>query len=231
MQPARPPAAGARAFCAASSSAAALMSLALTCRSGRSSLSASATAPLPVPRSSTRAPARQLEADLDQQLGLRARDQRAAIDGQLEAAEARGVRRCRRPARAPPRGGARRPGRRARPGPATRQLAVGQQPLARSTPSTCASSSSASSRGVSQPAAAIAVTAPVERLARGRRRSAALSARSAGCAAHRSACASRRRRFSSACSAAVSSSSSPSSTWSRLCTVSLMRWSVTRRSP
>ena len=40
-----------------------------------------------------------------------------------------------------------------------------------------------------------------------------------------------RRRFSSAESPAVSSSSSPSSTASRLWTVSLMRWSVTRRSP
>ena len=45
------------------------------------------------------------------------------------------------------------------------------------------------------------------------------------------ACASRRIRFSSAVRPAVSSSSSPSRTASRLWTVSLMRWSVTRRSP
>ena len=45
------------------------------------------------------------------------------------------------------------------------------------------------------------------------------------------ACASRPRRFSSSWSAPVNSSSSPSSTWSRLCAVSFTRWSVTRRSP
>ncbi len=78
--------------------------------------------------------------------------------------------------------------------------------------------------------------AGVGRLRDGPRRYAGVGARPAHHATarlttHAAACASSLRRFSSACSPAVSSSSSPARTWSRLCTVSLMRWSVTRRSP
>ena len=67
---------------------------------------------------------------------------------------------CRRPARAAPSGVARSPGR-ARTRPAADDVrSLSMKSRSRETPSACASSSSASSRGVSQPAAAIAVTAP-----------------------------------------------------------------------
>ena len=61
---------------------------AVTTRSGRSSLSASATAPLPVPTSTTRAPCGSVERRLDERLGLRARDEHARVDLQVEVAKA-----------------------------------------------------------------------------------------------------------------------------------------------
>ena len=85
---------------------ASLRSLPVSSRSGRSSLSASATAPLPVPRSSTLQAARQLQARLDEQLGLGPGHQRAAIGLQLAGGGSGGARRCRRPARDRPRAGA-----------------------------------------------------------------------------------------------------------------------------
>ena len=53
------------------------------------------------------APLRQLERELDEQLGLRARDEHARVDRELERGGTPGGRRCRRPARDRRRGGAR----------------------------------------------------------------------------------------------------------------------------
>ena len=75
------------ALARATSTAAGEASEAVTTRSGRSSRSASAIAPEPVPTSCTRAPCGQLERDLDQQLGLGARDQHARVDGELDVAK------------------------------------------------------------------------------------------------------------------------------------------------
>ena len=184
--------------------------------------SASATAPLPVPTSRTRTAARPA-AHLDQQLGLRPRDQHARVDAQVDAAEALdaedvGDRLARgAAARRDPRSGVASAG-------ATRVAGDGDQRRARRPPSASASSSSASRRGASTPAAA----------RRDRRRRPARARSRPGGHAHRAPLRPRRpaprasARFSSACSAAVNSARSPSSTASRLCAVSLMRWSVTR---
>ncbi len=215
-----------------------LTSLPVTRRSGRSSLSASATAPLPVPTSSTLRPAA-AEADLHQQLGLRARDQRARVHVQLQAAEAAhagdvGDRLARHRAAAHrllvgPHSGARHS-----------QLAVGRAGARGRRPSMWASSTSASRRGVSTPAAVNAVIAPSSASRRGHRSAVGRRVRrpeSSG-AAHHAHCGLTPPSAPPACGAsrrtavpAVNSSSSPSSTASRLWVVSLMRWSVTRRSP
>ena len=128
-----------------------------TRRSGRSAFSASAIAPEPVPTSQTRAPRRQVEQRLDEVLGLRAAGSARAGRPPARSSGSPSCRGCRRPARA--RAGARRtPWKRARgvrlePRPGRTTSA------ARSTPIAAASSSSASSRGVSQPAAVSAITA------------------------------------------------------------------------
>ncbi len=177
--------------------------------------SASATAPQPVPTSSTRQPAGRPSAASTQQLGLGAGDQGARGRRSARASESRAGRGCRRPARARPSAAA--PparSRRARPARAAARVR-------------CAGASAAR-RGCRRAAARRPDAAPRSR-PRPARRSPRASARRRP--SHAAVCACRRRRFSSACSASVSSSSSPSRTWSRLWTVSLMRWSVTRRSP
>ena len=188
--------------------------------SGSSSATARAIAPDPVPTSSTD-PRLELERDLDQQLGLRPRDQRPAVDRQLESGGSPCGRGCRRPARAGPaaapsrRTGARRPsptdavrlGREPRPIAARR---LGEQQLG------------VEARRVD--------AGGLEGV--GRRREGLAYAARPTAAAHQDAasavCASRRCRFSSAASASVNSRRSPASTSSRLCAVSLIRWSVTR---
>ena len=161
----------------------------------------------------------QREPDLDEQLGLRARDEHARVDHQVDVAKALGAEqvgdRLAPHAAAPDEvlEGAHR-------GPSTGRSGS-MNSAARSTPSAWASSSCASRSGRVGPRCGDRDARRIERVAD----------RRAGRGAHAAACASRRRRFSSASSAAVNSSRSPSSTWSRLCAVSLMRWSVTRRSP
>ena len=203
-------------FARASASASSLRSLPVTSRSGRSSFSASATAPLPVPTSSTRAPRGSPSPTSTSSSvsgrGISARRSTA----KLETAKAACARRCRRPARAPPRAGAPRPGRRGRRA-LDDQVVVDDQPLARDAEHVGQQQLGVQARGFA-PGRRDRGDRPLERVPR-------------GSAPHAAACASRPRRFSSDCSDAVSSSSSPSSTWSRLWTVSFVRWSVTRRSP
>ena len=142
------------AFARATSTAAAELSDALTIRSGRSWSSASATAPEPVPTSCTRAPSGSSSASSTSSSVSGTRDQHAHVHLELDVTEAPCARGCRPPARGP-RGGVS-----ARTGAATRREAIGSSGedriVARSTPSASATSSSASRRGVSQPAASSA---------------------------------------------------------------------------
>ena len=189
---------------------------------GRSSFSASATAPLPGADVDHARAGGQAERRLDQELGLRARDQHARVDLELDAAEAAAAEEvgdrlaADRPAadevleRA-----------HGRPG----DLALGRHDERRAVH---AERMAEQQLGVE----------PRRVRARRRDRTMALSRasrtgtpRATGHQTDWAACASSPRRFSSALSASVNSSSSPSRTSSRLWLVSLMRWSVTRRSP
>ena len=197
------------------------MSVAVTTRSGRSCLSASAIAPLPVPTSTTLAPCGQLEADLDEQLGLRARDEHAAVDGEVEVAEAAAAEQVGHRL-AIERAAADELLERARGRPGDREVAVGVERGAIDPERLGEQQLGVQARGVD-----------ARGLERHQGRVQRVAHRRAGRAAAHAvvACSSSLRRFSSFCSAFVKPSSSPSRTCSRLCCVSLMRWSVTRRSP
>ena len=126
---------------------AALVSVAVMCRSGRSVLSASATAPEPVPDVHHAVARREVQHRLHQVLRLGARDQHARVDLRARSSGSPCGRGCRPPARAAPAGG-RTPG--------TVRAAAGSSPrcgsatiTARSTPIAAARRSSASSRGES----------------------------------------------------------------------------------
>ena len=154
-----------------------------------------------------RAPRRQLEPDLDQQLGLRPGDQHPPVDGQRRAAGTPCAPGCRRPARAPPaaraaldsRASRRRPAPRRGRAPAARarRRALGQQQLGVQ-PRACRSRPRQLARP--EPSAAADRDRPHRR------------------APQPPAFSSRRRRFSSSWSASVSSSSSPIRIPSRLWT-------------
>ena len=165
---------------------------------------------------------RQPERRLDQGLGLRARDEHARVDPQVEVAKAlepRDVGHRLAADRAAPHGVLEDAHGRPLHGRAT----VGEHLEAVDAQRVGEQDLGVQARRV-DPRGAERDHRRVERLAHRRacHREAQLGA---------AACTSSRRRFSSAESPAVSSSSSPSSTASRLWTVSLMRWSVTRRSP
>ena len=194
-----------------------MSSVATTSRSGRSVLSASAIAPEPVPTSATRAPARQVERGLDDVLGLRARDEHARVDRQLDrpealAADEVGDRLALAPAR-------REVHERARLVGVEPALGIGdqrgpvhaedvrEQQLGVEPRRVAARGGERDQGGVERVADARAREQPPR---------------------HQAEAASSRARFSASCSAAVCSSSSPPSTCSRLWTVSLERWSVTR---
>ena len=172
-------------------------------------------------RGAARSPASSASARSTSDLRLRPGDQRPTVDGQRQPAESplaedvlqrlapRPPRR-RAPARrrAPPRSAAGR-------APCTARSAAG--------PSALASSRSASSRGVSDPLRPGARS----RAAARRRPCRRATARPDADVAHAPAASSERRR-SSAWIASVNSSRSPSRIWSSRCTVSLIRWSVSR---
>ena len=159
-----------------------------------------------------------LDRRLDERLGLRPRDQHARVDVQLEVAEALHAGDVGDGLALAPRAGARRPGTRARPAPSTRASRSATQPRAIG-PERVREQHLGVQRGVSTPAAVSATTAESS------------ASRTGVPVMAPQACDSSRRRRSSSVSAAVKGSSSPSRTCSRLCSVSLMRWSVTRRSP
>ena len=189
----------------------------LTATSASSSATASATAPDPVPTSNT-VPA-PLERDLDQQLGLGARDQDPGVHRQIDPPE---------PAAADD-VGHRLPPTRRRTNSPKRRAAAGSIPRL-------------GIRHERRPVRARRLgeqhlgVEPRRIDARGARASAAaLSASRTDPAAGpqlgsppRAACASSRARFSSAARASVNSWRSPARTSSRLWTVSFTRWSVTR---
>ena len=194
--------------------------MAVTAAPGSSSAIASAIAPEPGADVEHRR-RRQLERQLDQQLGLRPRDQHPRGRPRARSGESPCGRGCRRPARAAPAGG---PWRRTR---------------ARRRASTPASGVGGEPRPVEpgrlgEQQLGVEPRACRPRRPRARRpppRSASRD-RAGGGRAHRSrvsaVCASSRARFSSAPSAEVNSLRSPPRTSSRLCAVSLIRWSVTR---
>ena len=193
------------------------VSVAVTSQSGSSSAIASAIAPEPVPTSST-APRPQLQRQLDQQLGLGPRDQHPPVDRQLDVAEALaaedvGDRLAPQP---PPHHLPEAPRRRRR----HLRARVGDQ--------------RARGRTRSPPRAAVrrrgaAISTPAAAARRPRRRAPrACLPRRGHRRRHPTAAASSLWRFSSAASASVNSASSPPRTPSRLCEVSLIRWSVTR---
>ena len=163
---------------------------------------------------------RELERDLDQQLGLGPRDQRPARRSAARGGESRGGRGCRRPARG---GRAGAPSRRTRAPPAASTAASGSAAsAARSRPRRLGEQQlGVEPRRVSTPAAASASDRGLERLGdrsgRGHRPHSAPAA-----------CASSLRRFSSAASASLNSRRSPARISSSAWLVSLIRWSVTR---
>ena len=207
------------ALARATSSAAAEVSVAVTSQPGSSSAIASATAPEPVPTSRT-VRGRQLERQLDQQLGLRPRHQDPRVDRELDRAEAPaaedvGDRLAPQPpphhlAEAPAPAGGRDAapgvGGERRPVPSGRlgQQQLGVEARASRRPAAASASTAASSASPTPPAVPAARHQAVE------------------------VAASRRCRFSSAASASVNSESSPARTPSRLWEVTLTRWSVTR---
>ena len=164
----------------------------------------------------------QLQRQLDQQLGLRPRDQHPAVDRQLDRAEAPCGRGCRRPARAA-----------AAAGPSRRSAAprrrgdLGRPDRRPGPPCPARSPRRAAVRrrgGARRPRP----RAGHRRRRPGPRRRSPRRSRWADGGAHPTAAASSLRRFSSAASASVNSARSPPSTPSRLWEVSLIRWSVTR---
>ena len=208
-----------RAFSRASASASREVSVATTSAPGSSSATASATAPDPVPTSSTRLRL-ELDRDLDQELGLRPRDQRAAVDRELQCGEIPCGPGCRPPARGGPAAG---PSRRtrARRRQSTPTLRLGGQPRA-------VAARRLARAAARRPGAASRPPRPRTRRSPPRAPRATLPAIAGRLIGTSAVCASRRARFSSAPSATVNSLRSPARTSSRLCAVSLIRWSVTR---
>ena len=193
---------------------------ALTRRSGRSVASArSATAPPPVPTSSTRRARGQREQPFDEQLGLRARDEHARDRPPARCGESPCADRDVGDGLACDRRLARRLGRRAPPDRTRGQRSA--RALAAITPSAWASSTSASSRGRFAPGRGDRGPSAVERLA------------DAGCP--RVTPAGLRLQPPPLLVGLQRGGelvrARPRGPASRLWTVSLMRWSVTRRSP
>ena len=194
-------------FSAATASASADVSVPTTRAPGCSSAIASAIAPDPSPMSSTRGSAQirdQLEAALDEHLGLGPRDQDAGIDGQRQPPEPPLSEHVRE----------RLPRRATRDELAEDALAIGRRLVA--------------VRVQLSPRNPERVREQPLRVDARRRHPGAAELLGPGDQEVADGHTSRARRWSSEVSASVNSKRSPSRTWSSRCCVSLIRWSVTR---
>ena len=183
-------------------------------RPARAALIARAIAPEPVPTSSTRRRrplGQEREAALDQHLGLRPGHEHAPVDRQVEAVE---------PPPAQDVGD-----RLAPPAPLEQRPAGGQLRLVAAAGRSSCRARSAAGRARARSGARRRAAASGCRARRGTRSRAAAPRPSVP---HPPAAAASLRRRSSAASASENSLRSPPSTRFRSCTVSPMRWSVTR---